>query len=478
MRFLVGIILARILGPGPFGEVALAILLIGLGNLVADLGFGTLLVRSQDVGPDDIRVAFTAQVSVGVCLTLASFFLAGAVADALHSPSTTTVLRAMSPIFLSSALGQTSAALLRRSLRTQALQKIQISTYLITFIGIAIPMAVLGFGVWSLVVAQLIQSFASSLFMFLQVRHPLGVNYNKLDRVMLKACGRLTGSNILDWIITNVDTVMVGRNFSSLELGLYNRSYFLTFTLANTVASSLKSVVLPVFARIQSKQDLLRKAYISVTVLVAFAIMPLFFCIALVPRTLIEGVYGPAWSGAVPFVPPLSIAMPFLVLASVASPTLWAVGRIENEFNVQIVAGSSAVVLFAIAASHSIVAVAWTVAVIYAVRYLLVSLALGRVMQIGMVASIVCLRGPLIVALTAAAITSKLDGAIAAIGLPSIIRFGVDTSACYLIALAVLVMFPDRVLGADGVWGLSKLMSHVPFSGALMPRLLLRSVQS
>ena len=39
----IGIVLARLLGPKPFGVVAIASLIIGVANLIADFGFGAAL---------------------------------------------------------------------------------------------------------------------------------------------------------------------------------------------------------------------------------------------------------------------------------------------------------------------------------------------------------------------------------------------------------------------------------------------------
>ena len=72
LQFAVGIILARLLGPEPFGLVAIALFVQGLGNLFAEGGLGTALIQSQEISEHDIRSVFSAQMVIG-------FFMSGAV---------------------------------------------------------------------------------------------------------------------------------------------------------------------------------------------------------------------------------------------------------------------------------------------------------------------------------------------------------------------------------------------------------------
>ncbi|MBA3073177.1 MAG: oligosaccharide flippase family protein [Anaerolineae bacterium] len=47
--FFVNIILARLLGPEPFGIIAIALLIISIGNLVIESGLGSALVQQNEM---------------------------------------------------------------------------------------------------------------------------------------------------------------------------------------------------------------------------------------------------------------------------------------------------------------------------------------------------------------------------------------------------------------------------------------------
>src|ERR1035437_888809 len=81
-----GIVLARLLGPKPFGQVAAAMLVFGIANQLADGGFSSALVQAPDLAEEDVRFAFTIQLAIGASLTVCCLLLAPAVAMAFRDP--------------------------------------------------------------------------------------------------------------------------------------------------------------------------------------------------------------------------------------------------------------------------------------------------------------------------------------------------------------------------------------------------------
>src|SRR3954447_7843179 len=83
-QFVIGILLARLLGPEPFGIVAVAWIILGVGNLFADLGFGAALVQRASLSTSDLRFIFTCQMVFASCLTLVGVLSADFIARYFH----------------------------------------------------------------------------------------------------------------------------------------------------------------------------------------------------------------------------------------------------------------------------------------------------------------------------------------------------------------------------------------------------------
>src|SRR4051812_45753644 len=115
-QFVIGILLARLLGPEPFGIVAVAWIILGIGNLFADLGFGAALVQRESYSTLDLRFVFTCQMAFASLLTIFGVVAAPQIALYFHKQDATPVIQAMSLLFVIQALGQTASAVLRRTL--------------------------------------------------------------------------------------------------------------------------------------------------------------------------------------------------------------------------------------------------------------------------------------------------------------------------------------------------------------------------
>src|SRR5438045_698235 len=114
--FASGIVLARLLGPKPFGQVAAATLVFGFANQLSDAGFNSALIQAPKVEEEDVQFAFTFQLAMGGLLTICCVLLAPTIGVALRDPLVGDVLRVTALVFLIQAFGQSSAALLKRRL--------------------------------------------------------------------------------------------------------------------------------------------------------------------------------------------------------------------------------------------------------------------------------------------------------------------------------------------------------------------------
>src|SRR4051794_29956283 len=132
--FLAGIVLARLLGPKPFGQVAAASLVIGIANLLADGGCSSALVQAPELSQRDVRFAFTLQLTIGAILTLACFLAAPSIAEAFRDPMIASVLRLSGFLFVIQAFGLVPAAMLKREMAFRQMQYVQIASYLLGYV--------------------------------------------------------------------------------------------------------------------------------------------------------------------------------------------------------------------------------------------------------------------------------------------------------------------------------------------------------
>lgn len=372
-QFGIGILLARMLGPEPFGIVAIAWIILGVANLFADLGFGAALVQRAELATADVQFIFTCQVAFAALLTLMGVCAAESIAAYFHKPEARLVIAAMFLLFIFQALGQTAAAMLRRTMQFKALQQITIVSYLAGYLCVGVPAAYLGLGVWSLVAAQAVQTLLNAFLLIRTTQVPVRFCLKPVDPGIVRFGLKVTAANLSSWSISNLDVVFIGRAFGTVDLGLYNRVLNLVNMPMSIITTGFQGVLFAACARTQRDHAAVKRIYLETNAAVAFICFPLFLTAALVPDTLVLALYGPKWGASVPVVAPLALAVLVNALLAIKGPILMAGDRVGVELRNQVVTVLIFVPALLIAIQYSLAAVAWAVMATYVARWLLLA---------------------------------------------------------------------------------------------------------
>ena len=374
-QFAIGIVLARLLGPEPFGLIAIAFFVISLGNLFAEGGLGSALVQIRNINEKDIRSVFSAQFVIGFLIAIAIVTLTSLIVSFFKKPDAKFVIIVMALSFLIQPVGQAGTALLKRNMKFKIIQLIKLISYLLGYLAVGVPLAFLGLGVWSLLIAYLIQTTVYSFTIYFLSYHPVFPLVNPVQCRLLKFGATLTVNNITSWGISNLDTAMIGRLFSTFDLGLYNRAFNLVNTPMTAFASGIQAVLLSAYSRSQDNSSVLKRTYIVSVGLMALILLPIFAAASAVPESIILGLYGVKWKFAVPLLPPLALAMPINAILAMDGPLLTGIGLPQKEFMPQIVTLLFMVPTLLWASLHSLIAVAWALLCVYILRFLLLTSA-------------------------------------------------------------------------------------------------------
>jgi PST family polysaccharide transporter len=466
---LIGVVLARMLGPKPFGLVAVAMLIIGFGNLLADFGFSNAIIQRESVSAEDVRFVFTFQMLLGVIFAFVCITGSGAIANLFHNREVTPVLRVLSLTFPLQALGQTANSLLKRQLAFRAIQYAQISSYAVNLL-IGIPLAVFGFGVWALVIAQLVSVALNSAIAYSMAPHSILFCF-RINWSVLAFGVKVVGTNVANWMIGNFDNVFVGRVFGVLALGLYSRAFQLTSLPIIAIVSTLQNVLFATYSRAQHREDVLRRVYLATVAVMSLTMVPMFAAAAVVSSTVILALYGRAWIGAAPLFVPLALAMPFYAILALVGPVLWAAGKVEVELKVQSVTAVIGLVVFAATSRVSVVCLAWGVLLVYGIRFLGMTREIVRHLKVGWVDIGLALRGGVAVGVVTSVLVWISDSLMYGTGMSVMLRLTVVIAVGLSTTLVSLAMMPDAVLGPHAGIVLSQLQMMMPeFLRRFVPR--------
>ena len=261
VQFIVSIVLARLLLPQQFGLVGMLTLFLALGRVFLESGFGSALIQKQDATEVHYSSVFYTNVLLSVVAAGILCLAAPWIAQFFEEPILTPLTRALSLNFVISAFGLIQVFLMTKRLDFKTQTKVSLVASLGS--GVAgITMALLGFGVWSLVAQSLSLTLFNTLFLWaFNTWRPRRVFSLAALRELFGFGSRLLASGLLDTLFRNLYNVVIGKLFSPADLGFYTRAYTLQQLPSQTLAGIVGRVTFPLFAEIQGDPERVRNGF-------------------------------------------------------------------------------------------------------------------------------------------------------------------------------------------------------------------------
>jgi PST family polysaccharide transporter len=293
-------VLARLLTPEQFGLFAVAGIVVALANTLSDGAFALPLVQREDVTPVHIRTALWASLLMASTIAAVVALAAPWLQHFFGFAELQLILFAIVPVLLLKAVASVGLALLQRAHRFSAITGIMVVTQVIGYVGPAILLAALGFGVWSLVIAQLVSGLLEAACFYAATRFPArpAVKLDALKEI-LSFGGYLTLGRLANWGALQIDNIIVGRALGAEALGLYSRAYNLLAVSTTVLGDPAFRVLFPAFARLQADRARLQAGFKR-----ALAVaLPFYACVS--AFAILHGgaavllVLGPRWMEAV-----------------------------------------------------------------------------------------------------------------------------------------------------------------------------------
>lgn len=338
LQFGVTMLLARLLTPTDFGLVALAMIIVGFAEMVVDLGIGPALVQREELNARHVRVSFTVSALIGGGAALLLIAAAPLFALLLRDPAVTPVLRWEALIFLFAGLGATARALLERRLDFRSRFLVDAAGYLGGYALLAITLALMGYGVWSLVAGAVAQAAISALLVLAVVRHPLRplLAGPELRGLMDFGAGVML-NRIVVYTSYNGDNLVVGRWLGPAALGLYSRAFQLMMFPLHHLQSVTWNVLFAAYSRLQGDRPRAARAYLKGIQLNALVVAPVMAGMIAAGPHLIVGLYGPQWVAATSAVQILCAVGLLRAVYGATGALAHAFGKVYAEFRRQAV---------------------------------------------------------------------------------------------------------------------------------------------
>lgn len=301
VQFIVMIILARLLLPEEFGLIVLVTIFITIAGIIAQSGFNTALIQKKDADEVDYSSVFYLNLFVAAILYVILFNIAPYIASFFEQPQLTIIFRTLSLTLFLNSFNAIQNVVIAKNMQFKKLFLSSLSGVVISGI-IGIILAYSGFGIWSLVIQQLVNQVIITIILVYTVkwRPQFHFSIKRLAR-LFSFSWKLLVASLIDSLNSNIRSLIIGKMFSSAILGFYSRGEQFPSILIGNINGSIQSVLFPALSAQQDNLQRLKEMVRRSIITSSFIVFPMMTGLAVIADPLVRVLLTEKWLPTVPF---------------------------------------------------------------------------------------------------------------------------------------------------------------------------------
>ena len=332
LSFISSIVLARLLTPEDYGYIGMLAIFLAVASTFIDGGFGSALIQKQRPSHEDYSTIFYWNLGLSIVLYLVLFFLAPLIARFYKLPLLCKLLRMQGVVLIINAVRIVQTNQLRKQLRFKKIAAVDLSVAAVS-LALTIFLAWKGFGVWALVVQQLMVSFLTTTIYWLTGHWLPLFNFSKKSfRELFTFGGYILFSNLINTLCNNIQGLLIGRFFNPATMGYYSKAKTTEELSSTFVANVIDQVAYPVLSEAQNSKDYMIRMLRKFIGVLAFVTFPIMLLLMLIAKPVFIVLYSERWLPSVPYFQLLCLAGMAICLQGINYYAVAAIGKSKDLF--------------------------------------------------------------------------------------------------------------------------------------------------
>jgi O-antigen/teichoic acid export membrane protein len=359
VRFVIGIMLARLLLPEQFGLLGMLGVFLGVAQVFASCGFGQAIIQKQDATQQDKSSVFYLNVFLGLLAAVCLVMAAAWIAHLYRQPQLILLTRMMAADVLINSTAVVQTALLTKSMDFKTQLKVSLASNFVSGV-IAVIMAMRGMGVISLVAQVLIGDTLRAILLWsVHAWTPSPTFSLNAVRRMFSFGSRMFGSGMLYVAFQNLYPFTIGKLYAATALGFYTRACSVPDMLWTNLNNIIGRVSFPLFATLQHDRAGLKYAVRKTLTSIAFIGFPVMMGLGCTAVPLVRVLLTDKWLPSAGLIQILCIAAALYPMDGVHLNALMALGRSDLFLRLELIKKALVVVAFILTVRHGINGLVW-----------------------------------------------------------------------------------------------------------------------
>lgn len=293
-------VLARYLTPSEYGLVAIAAILSGFLGIFVSCGFPMALIQKKDATHVDICSVFYFNIFSSCIIYLIMFFAAPFVADFFHQEEVCAIMRISSLSMVIGALGAVHNTLFTKKLeyRKPTIRNLSVSAVCAI---VAIVLACLGFGYWTLVIQGLLSTTLMTIFNWTMSSWRPTLDFSLQSLKGLFGFGsKMLGKSLTDYGFGKLYDIVIGRFYTPADLSYFNRANSTQSIFTDTFLMVMNSVAFASFSKMQDDFERMRTNILRFFKIESMIISFVMFLIICLAEPIFHFMYSSKWDEVIP----------------------------------------------------------------------------------------------------------------------------------------------------------------------------------
>lgn len=336
MRFLFGLILARLLSPDAYGVIGMLGVFICIIGVFIDCGFSQALISKKDRTQTDFSTEFFFNLVVGVVGYALLYVLSPYIAAFYDMPILSPVLKVIGIGVVINSLCVVQSAQFSIKLDFKTPAKIGVYTQLLTGI-VGISMAYAGWGVWALVFQQIGGNIFNAVLLWRLAgwRPTMAFSIDSF-RYLWRYGSKILGASLIQQVYDNLYPMVIGKSFSARSLGLYSRAQGFAALPSTNFSGIVGNVTFPVMCKISDDLPRLISVYRKMLRSTSYVVFPMMLGLCALASPVVKILLNEQWYECVPLLQLLCCALIWQPLSNIHLNLLRAVGRTDLVFKLEV----------------------------------------------------------------------------------------------------------------------------------------------
>jgi PST family polysaccharide transporter/teichuronic acid exporter len=355
-------ILTRYLDKTDFGIMAIVLLVLGLLQLFMDMGLTSAIFHKQKVTKREYASLYWINLVFGIVVFALIFLIAPYIALFYEEPSLTTYIVIMASAVVFAGFGSQFKTIEQKRLNFKIIAIVDLTASILA-LGLAIVLAVFGYGMYALVFSALLQYALPNLFFFLRgiISAPVLRHFNfKEVKPFLKIGIFEVGSQFVNYFNRDIDIIIIGKLLGTEILGGYSLAKQLVYKPAQIINPIATKISNPVLAKFQDNLGALKKNYLELITIVSSLNFISYVGLILFAPWIVPIIYSNGSDSIVILVQILSVYMFIRSIGNPIGSLVIATGRTDVSFYWNLFSLAIMPIFIFTASQYGIQQVAWS----------------------------------------------------------------------------------------------------------------------